>query len=867
MSNINNNIKSITVIKGQEYKVCKINMKDENNFLYNSYLQANNCLKEITEFRNFISEFRKSNSKGTNYNYLNYEHLNNIIAFCGERGQGKTSAMLSYADILSESKNNQYCIMKTIDPTSLEKNDNILMMILSAIFNEFKKKWGNLESLHNNINIDKILELFQKAHHHISAIKCVSNKELNNDFDETMENLSKYGDSMDLKSSFEELITEFMHNYGNKDGYFVIPIDDTDLNIERAFEIVEDIRKYLVIPNVIILMATKFEQLKIAVEQHFRQSYKTMLKANRVSDIEISQMASKYLDKLIPETRRINVPKIDVVDANGNLPTIIYKESSDENADDILSYYGDNLQDQIINYIEAKTAICFDTDNLNSRVHWIIPQTMRELVNLLAFLSKMNTVGENKNGQFYFKLEFDQNGTNRPVIKNLYDNLNGFYIYFRTSWVANNLCDDEITSIENIINTDIQATHMQTLLELKKRVSKLDDAVKNAYPDKITNVSNFKKYATLTERIDEIIKNISISNKYSYSLGNIFDALMAIEMCAGLDSVLKFTFAVKTIYTLKMMLIAAADVLHEDIKSDDLKSWNNSTIIQFIGIDFIGEYNANSLFPSIGSSQVRRGRFNVPISVFNDEFKKVSRNNFDNAAIQTVEDSYLKQLVFLGYNDSDYDYLQDKSGNNRDFSNLYCNVSYYFIYTIRNTTVYKSNIVFKMLNVENIFNIVSEQMRVKDKLKKEAVLKNMYIGFFKSFGDFHFREDIIKDLSDDNEYIVALNNALNKHYQVINNDNKIFYYVKRQYFISRRRKAFSEFSKLQEYICDSINNEKSWPSEINKLISDSVFYELEKTKNELKIVSIISDEQRENIYEQVNHVINRVLSEKKNEQG
>ena len=36
-----------------------------------------------------------------------------------------------------------------------------------------------------------------------------------------------------------------MKKNGNAEGYFVISIDDTDLNIERAFEIVEDIRKYL----------------------------------------------------------------------------------------------------------------------------------------------------------------------------------------------------------------------------------------------------------------------------------------------------------------------------------------------------------------------------------------------------------------------------------------------------------------------------------------------------------------------------------------------------------------------------------------------------------------------------------------------
>lgn len=844
---IMSNAKSITIVKGQEYKVCKIDMKNENNFLHDSYLKANNCLNEIAEFRKHISKLRQKNLNEKKYDDTIYENINNIITFCGERGQGKTSAMISFSKILLEDYGDKYYIMRTIDPTSLEKNDNILMMTLYSIFNEFKKSWENHEFSQNCIDINKILKWFQKVHHHITSIKCSSYTE-SSDFDDTMENLNKYGESINLKSSFEELIKEFMNYKGNKDGYFVIPIDDTDLNIERAYEIVEDIRKYLTISNVIIFMATKIEQLEVAVEQHFRLSYKTMTDANQISDAEISQMTSNYLNKLIPETRRINIPKIGAVDENGNLPSIIYKE----NSDNILEEYGDNLQTQIIKFIEDKTAISFDTKNLN-RVHWIIPQTMRELVNLLAFLSKMDNVGKNNNEHFYFNVGLDENKTNKPEIKKLYNNLNEFYTYFRTCWMANNLNKDEIKSLERIINSDPQFTHTQTLLELKKMVSVLDDSLKNSDPDKATNLSYGKKTETLEDRLNKIIESQSPSNAYGYCLGNIIDAIMAIEKCACLDNVLKFTFAVKTIYTIKMMIISEIEIMNT-VNSDtngftDIENCSDSAIIKFIGIDFIGKYNTDSLFPTIGSSNVNRGRFTIPINSFKAELNKVCKLDNDiNNITEFIKTTYLRQFVFSGYSDSDYNYLQTKSRNNKAFSNLYCNISYYFIYTIKDTTKNKSNVIFNLLNVEKIVNIISEQLRVKDSLKNEATLKNMYIGFFNRFKDFLFRENIIESLENDNEYIVALDNALKNESQEINK--------KSPYFNARRRSASDRISDVRTHIINSIkrDNDLLYKEEIIRQVSDKI----NNIKNKLTSETL-SNEQKNNIYDEINYVINEIL--------
>ena len=55
-------------------------------------------------------------------------------------------------------------------------------------------------------------------------------------------------------------------------------IDDIDLNISQADEMAEQIRKYLVSPQIVILLAAKLEQLGTIKSLHYTQEYETLIK-------------------------------------------------------------------------------------------------------------------------------------------------------------------------------------------------------------------------------------------------------------------------------------------------------------------------------------------------------------------------------------------------------------------------------------------------------------------------------------------------------------------------------------------------------------------------------------------------------------
>ena len=60
----------------------------------------------------------------------------------------------------------------------------------------------------------------------------------------------------------------------------------------------EQIRKYLILPNVIIFMAIKIEQLKLGIEEKNRKDFKNVIAGKLNSDnvnCVISDMSQRYL--------------------------------------------------------------------------------------------------------------------------------------------------------------------------------------------------------------------------------------------------------------------------------------------------------------------------------------------------------------------------------------------------------------------------------------------------------------------------------------------------------------------------------------------------------------------------------------------
>lgn len=390
--------KTLIIDLTEEYK---IKIEEPGNlcgsFFEDVYTKAADAVIDIIE----QTEINKKISEKELF-YNEKQDYNNIIAFCGERGTGKSSAMITFAQSLiqiektdkiydktSKLTENKFESINVIDPSLFEEGENIFEVILAQIFSRFEME---LEAKGQDKDIDKkrkLLEKFEEVYENLQTIKKDGQK-----YDgEALETLSKLACGTNLRNNFKDLVKLFLDfiTKEKKDAYLIIPIDDFDLNVNVAADMAEQIRKYLMIPKVIVLMAVKIEQLADAKEQQIRKNFKTLIKAKALNE-DPKKITLHYIQKLIPSDRRIEMPHLETAIDSIKLQ-LRYQDSIEEYKNifegfQFLCFYKANL------FLTKKefTSISF------------FPQTLREIKEYFIVFHKLKSGADFVNfliGRFY----------------------------------------------------------------------------------------------------------------------------------------------------------------------------------------------------------------------------------------------------------------------------------------------------------------------------------------------------------------------------------------------------------------------------------------------------------------------------------
>ncbi|HCM33365.1 hypothetical protein, partial [Chryseobacterium sp.] len=308
-----------------------------------------------------------------------YDDFNNIIAFTGERGKGKTSSMISFRDSLvnKECSNNidffkndneHYLKDKTfaeidiIDPSLFRGGESLFEIILAKMFQKFQIEIKKNKCELNQVYKRELIEHFQKTFQNLQII-ISDRRDLYKK--ESIEALSKLAISSNLREDFNNLVEHYLQYFEKKE-FLVIAIDDFDINIEAAYKMLEDIRQFLIQPKVILLISCKIEQLNEAIAIQYKN-----LKIENQND-----KAKRYIDKLIPFSRRIFLPDVQ------KLEKIRFKVLIDKE----VIFNGDegNFNELIINLIFEKLHLLQTNNQLNR--NFILPNTIRETQNFINTL-------------------------------------------------------------------------------------------------------------------------------------------------------------------------------------------------------------------------------------------------------------------------------------------------------------------------------------------------------------------------------------------------------------------------------------------------------------------------------------------------
>jgi hypothetical protein len=383
--------KEIGIDLSSEYK---IRIEDVNNFetsiFSDVYKSARENVLEIL--------------KHTNDSKNSYDSYNNIIAFTGERGKGKSSAMISFLEALKQvrgkieindflspffNKNTEkpkynFVDLDVIDPSLFRGNETLFEIVLAKMFSKFKQEIEPNNNYQNNTITDEerrqLVKLFQNVFENLKYTNGNYKDELYKQ--EALDALIKLSASSNLRESFKALVSTYlkvMSKNSNTENILVITIDDFDLKIEGVYEMLEDVRQFLITENVIVLIACKMEQMREAVQASIYSKYKDLIGLNTnilgkiFEEKEIIQKSSKYIEKLFPNKSTILLKDISKLDLTQVIKGV--QES-----------FSNDINHAILGILFQKNNLFIKKDDLNNFV--VLESTLRSLSSLNTILSK-----------------------------------------------------------------------------------------------------------------------------------------------------------------------------------------------------------------------------------------------------------------------------------------------------------------------------------------------------------------------------------------------------------------------------------------------------------------------------------------------
>ena len=455
--------KVITIKKGEEFQIRRGSVYEENGFFYDSYQKASKVIEEIVKRKqdNTDESQQRLGAFWGEEEYVNEEYANNVIAFCADRGEGKSSAMKTFSESLERmqalpkaehqktdaafwgeaTKKACFKVLPSVDPGMMGEQTSVLRIILSRILLQARYQWKMQdEKMYlRQSSRESRNEILKKIQECYACLDTLGKKECS-DYDD-LEELAALGDSTNLRSKFIELVKLYLRDQGSSEAqknFLVIQIDDADIEVTKAYGILEDIRKYCMIPQVIILMALDLNLIYKVLDQHYLKDFSALISSDERMRKSCHEMAVRYLGKVLPASHQIHLPSINEELKSGARNLVIrYLDAEEKDILQTDETICEGYQEQLLNFIYKKTGIALVRPT--SFRHNVLPGHMRELTHFLALFSEMQDLDDSMNPMRIFDAltlepESDKRKKAREELQKRRKNLKIFENYFLKTW-------------------------------------------------------------------------------------------------------------------------------------------------------------------------------------------------------------------------------------------------------------------------------------------------------------------------------------------------------------------------------------------------------------------------------------------------
>lgn len=405
-----------------------------------SLLQIETYLRELELEKTEESQKESQDKSYTEHIQADIDYNNNIFAFEGGRGTGKTSCMISVAGMLQDKtgfdtkaypkiEKDKFVTIDLIDPAYFDKSHNLLSLFLAKLYKSFLQELDKAGSRISSSDKQDFLRYYREAHAQLHRLYH-EKKSANFSDEDLMEYVEEVSASVNLKRTIKDLVDAYMDCFHWKDTILILRIDDVDMDFEHASEMIESMRKYFVQPNLLVFVSCSLEQLKKIKTQDFVKKV-TDKKDDLPTIAWCQELADRYLGKVFPQSHCIKMPEpatyhdYELV-VTGKFATEAGKEvkaekGGDDKDKELCSRKFVSVKQALLELILKKTRYLFY--NTNYYESYIVPRNLRELRQLMKLLITMPDY-------------------NAGPVPNTH-NKTLFKEYFYGTWVQSNLSEED----------------------------------------------------------------------------------------------------------------------------------------------------------------------------------------------------------------------------------------------------------------------------------------------------------------------------------------------------------------------------------------------------------------------------------------
>lgn len=442
--------------------------------------------------------------------------FSNIISFCGDRGEGKSSCMSSFTAMLTEVsarksasdsglvdssfiKPEEIELLDFIDPSFFDDQHNILELLIGRMYtsvNTLNRQNKDYES--QLYRIRELREQFQRVKTSLGVL----HKKDETNFLENLEELDELAAGIRLKQELDELFRLYLKFVNRK--RILICIDDLDLNMSQGYKMVELIRKYLIGKYCIILISVKIEQLVDIVSIAMRNE----LGCCNVTLDYCQLMAQKYVTKFLSQSNRIYMPSGEALFDRELY--LLESRTSDKNEGEKMT-----VKERAVQLIFQKTGYVFY--NIQG-VSPIVPTNLRSLRHLLAALLDLPD----------YKDELENDSEEGRI---------AFRKYFWGTWVPQRLAREDYDFATQLYDyTDASSLNSFVIEYFSNRVE-----AKHLTPSEET--SFYRLYHAIIKK-----ENVTVNTSY----GDVMYVLWLIGRITDDTEIHRLIFFIKTVYSMRL---------------------------------------------------------------------------------------------------------------------------------------------------------------------------------------------------------------------------------------------------------------------------------------------------------------------------